>query len=129
MGVSEEFLEGCQVKSGHIPMMFKKAAGEQFIGIPETALYGAGLDVYQFRLYLQLLAHVGSGDKPNVSELSYAALSDLTGISLAKVRKTIQELEELKLVSVQRRTGKDGGNLTNEYTIYYPRVMRCAEMG
>ena len=50
--------------------------------------------------------------------LSLKTIHSITGISLSQVRRSIEHMEELGVLSVEHRTDKDRGHQSNLYTLY-----------
>lgn len=103
-----------------VPKLFKKSCGESFIGVPDEMLLEPDLTVYQFRVYLCLYGHVGGHGESDRAMLSYSTIAEQTGISLPKVKSVVKELNELGMVSIERKKPEYGGNAMNSYTLYYP---------
>ena len=49
---------------------------------------------------------------------SLKTIHKITGISLSQVRRSIDHMEELGVISIEHRTDKDKGNQSNLYTLY-----------
>ena len=49
---------------------------------------------------------------------SLKTIHSITGISLSQVRRSIEHMEELGVLSVEHRTDKDRGHQSNLYTLY-----------
>lgn len=49
---------------------------------------------------------------------SLKTISKITGISLSQVRRSIDHMEELGVISIEHRTDKDKGHQSNLYTLY-----------
>lgn len=121
--ITNKLVDDCIITRTHTSQINRKGSGELFVPVPLSAFYDIDLNPYQFKLYLYLIATIGTGeDLIDTAMVSYKELVERTNISLSKVKSTIRELEELKLVSVNKRQGDDKSILSNEYTVYYPRV-------
>lgn len=88
-----------------------------------NSLFDFGMSIYQSRIYLCLLQAVALSPVADTAIISYSIMADKTGISMRKVKSTIQELEQLGVVSITKRTSEDGGHMENEYTLYMPEVI------
>lgn len=49
---------------------------------------------------------------------SLKTIHNITGISLSQVRRSIEHMEQLGVISVEHRTDKEKGNQSNIYTLY-----------
>ena len=70
---------------------------------------------YQKLVYIYLKKYADSKDQcfPSIK-----TLSDITGISISKVKRTLEELEQKGVLARENRVRPDGGKSSNLYTLY-----------
>lgn len=70
---------------------------------------------YQKLVYIYLKKFA---DSKNQCSPSIKKLSELTKISISKIKSTLAELENKGIITKENRTRPDGGNSSNLYTLY-----------
>jgi len=76
----------------------------------------AEIGVYPYAVYSVLKMRQGSGE----ANPSYAEIARMTGINRSTVIRSVKKLEDLNLLTAQRRRMEDGSPTTNQYRLRSP---------
>ena len=86
-----------------------------------TQIYNSFLDTDILNQYEKLVFIVIKSFANNTTKQSYPSLStisEISGISLSQVRRSIDKLKKLGILDVERRKSEKYGNIQNLYTIH-----------